>query len=235
MKNEEKETKAELAEKPVENLSELITSDPPPPALEATSAETPKSVVTTVEEKVKPQATTAEIIGEDDLLEPPSAIPDPPATSPINTPPEATPVTVGDQPRKRGRPPGSKTKTAPDFSDVTQLSAVTVDYGVMAGATFDMTVGIAASTFGPEWMPRTPEERNMVVESLRVYLASKQVKDIPPGLMLTIILVAYSAPRLNAPPTREKLRFGFTWVKMRVSGFFRRRQKQVSSAANTTP
>lgn len=232
MKNDEKETKLELAEKPVENLSELITNDPPPPALAATTAETPKSVVNAVEEKVKPQATTAEIIGEDDLLEPPSLVSDP---EPVN-PPSATPAAaVGEQPRKRGRPPGSKTKTAPDFSDVTQLSAVSVDYGVMAGATFDMTVGIAASTMGPEWMPRSPEERNMVVESLRVYLASKQVKDIPPGLMLTIILVAYSAPRLNAPPTREKLRFGFTWVKMRVSGFFRRRQKQVSSAANSTP
>lgn len=209
----------------VENLEQLITTEAPPPGLEKKVDIAEPAPAKEPEAQVRPIAGTADIIGEDELLDPSIGHEAPPTTDPTPAPPQPAPT--GEQPRKRGRPFGSKTKTtAADFSDVAQLQAVSVDYGVMASALFDMSTGTAANIFGPEWMPRSPEERNMVVEALRTYLASKQVKDIPPGLMLTIIIVAYSAPRLNAPPTREKIKFGWTFFKMKVSGIFNRRKQR---------
>lgn len=220
-------------EKVVENISELINTDPPPPELE--KKESPQITPAPAADPVRPSATTADIIGEDELLSPPSQTPPIPPTASSNPslPMPAPQANNGQEPikRGRGRPVGSKTvNRAPDFSDVERINEVQVDYGLLAGSLFDMGTGTAATVFGPEWMPRDENERKMVVEALRVYLAAKQVKDIPPGLMLTVILVAYSAPRLNAPPTKAKLSMGWTWFKMRVSGFFRRKQLATAKA-----
>lgn len=219
-------------EKPMQNLSELITNDPPPPELTAHIPPAPKN----------PKPVVFEILGngvteitQDQLLDPPKTIPasDPAPATPNNTGAQASATALGgagantipEPPKRgRGRPMGSKTSRAPDFSDVSSLQQVQVDYQLLAGSLFDMSTGTASMIFGPEWQARSPEERQMVINALKVYLEHKEVKDIPPGLMLTVVLLAYSAPRLRAPATSEKLRFGWTWMKMKVVPFFRRKR-----------
>jgi hypothetical protein len=97
-----------------------------------------------------------------------------------------------------------------------------VNYAAMAGAVFDMTTGTLCVVFGPEWQPRSPDERGAVVTSMAVYFESKGLQDIPPGLMLTAVLLAYSAPRLREPPTRSKLAAIGGWLKAHWP--FRRRR-----------
>ena len=94
------------------------------------------------------------------------------------------------------------------------------DYGALASMFFATGVGIGTAIFGPEWQAKSPEEKQMVCGPLAVYLKSKGMTDLPPGVVLSIVVLAYSAPRLQAPATRQKIQAWWFWVK---SKFFRRK------------
>lgn len=120
--------------------------------------------------------------------------------------------------RRPGRPKGSKTK-----SD-SVIPVPQTDYVFMAESVFDMTTGIMAGGIGPEWHPRSPDERKNVCQCMANYFKAKEVKDIPPGLMLTIVVVAYCGPRLKEPSTAGKIKACWFWVKSKIT----RRNKQVA-------
>lgn len=115
----------------------------------------------------------------------------------------------------------------PSFSDVTKAEPLPVqqmvDYDLMAATVFDMSTGLLTTTFGPEWQPRPaqqpgqPDEREIVCGALKHYFKSKNAQDIPPGLMLTAVVIAYAGPRLRAPNTASKLQMAWTWVKLKLS------------------
>lgn len=90
----------------------------------------------------------------------------------------------------------------------------------MANMTFDMTTGLLAKIFGPEWMPnadtdnpQVSHERMTVVEAIKKYYESMNLPDIPPGYMLCFVALAYAAPRMSAQPTRTKLQQAWLWLK----------------------
>jgi hypothetical protein len=105
--------------------------------------------------------------------------------------PGNAPIDAGQPHKRRGRPP--------------KLFADTVNYRKFAEQMFDMTTGIATGALGPEWKPKNPEERESVVVPLEVYLRSQEIPDLPPGVVLAIVVCAYAAPRLREPATKEKI------------------------------
>lgn len=126
----------------------------------------------------------------------------------------------------KGRPRGIPNKQRPNFEDITAAVADTaaVDYKFMAEMLFNMSTGTLTGMFGPEWQPRedspgsnTSKEKDNTVECIRIYLETKKVKDIPPGLMLTFVCVAYAGPRLKAPATSQKIKYGWHWLKSKFS------------------
>ena len=135
------------------------------------------------------------------------------------------------QMRKKVEAEKAKANT-PNFADVNkpgelpaEMVSKVVDYDVMAAMVFDMSTGLLTTTFGPEWQPRPPAEpgkpgeRDMVCGALKVYFQSKNAQDIPPGLMLTAVVIAYCGPRLRVPNTANKLQMAWTWFKLKVSKF----------------
>jgi hypothetical protein len=128
--------------------------------------------------------------------------------------PPVAPVTPEEKPRI-GRPPGArnKPKLMPDAASVIPTAEKIIDYSAMSAMIFDMSTGTLILTFGPEWKPRDENERNCVVGCLAAYLKSKDVQDIPPGMMLTIVCLAYAAPRLREPNTAGKIKGFFSWIK----------------------
>jgi len=134
----------------------------------------------------------------------------------------ATPIAPGQAPL-----PGLGEE--PDFTDISPLGAnqgqqqpqepttPPVNYDAMAGALFDMTTGLLTASLGPEWQPRAPEEKTMVVQGVAAYMRAKGMDDIPPGLMLTFVITAYAGPRLAAPPTRSKLQLAWAWLRSKLS------------------
>jgi hypothetical protein len=120
----------------------------------------------------------------------------------------------------------------PDFTDITgepippagpaPAPALVPDkrFESMANMTFDMSTRLLAKVFGPEWLP-TPDadnaevshERLTMVAAIKAYYESVDLPDIPPGYMLCFCILAYSAPRMAAHPTKTKLQSAWLWLK----------------------
>lgn len=183
----------------------------------------------TTEIKEKPITDSAEFYPNVKQAEQPELIP--PPEPPKN---DVTPVTVDEliertEKRGRGRPKGSTKKAAmeggisvlpdpqPQATPPPAENIPQVNYALLSETFFDTGTGALAVAFGPEWHPRTPEERQAVCGALGNYLRAKEVKDIPPGAMLTIVLLAYSAPRLKEPATSGKIKMGLVWLKNKFS------------------
>lgn len=145
----------------------------------------------------------------------------------------------GTKKRGRGRPPGAPNKpkdgpngpsvvnvplsASPDGTTVTEDGAQpepakpAVNHRQLAEITFDLTTNSLGVLLGPEWKCSDPQEREGVLKPLEIYLQSKDMVDIPPGAILCFAIAMYSAPRLRAEPTRNKLGLAWAWLKVKFS------------------
>ena len=96
----------------------------------------------------------------------------------------------------------------------------TKNFQALAGMTFDVSVNTLSMVFGPEWQPQNNQEKEQVVAALANYYRAKDMSDLPPGALLALVVVAYSAPRFTKPNTRNKLLLGWQWLKVKAGGFF---------------
>jgi hypothetical protein len=76
-------------------------------------------------------------------------------------------------------------------------------------------LGIVAG--GSEWQPRVDNsiglnEAETMTKAWRDYYASKGIRDIPPGVALTIALTAYTLPRAMMPQTQGRLKRVKNWL-----------------------
>lgn len=121
------------------------------------------------------------------------------------------------------------TKSPPDFSDVIPTpEKAAIDYQLMAQTVFDMSTGTLSMVLGPEWQPKDAQERDVMVMSLKAYLTAKQVQDLPPGVILTFVCMAYAAPRFQAPPTRAKIKGLWGWCKDKLSKLRRKKPAMIA-------
>ncbi len=150
------------------------------------------------------QVNPSDLLGNAPIAEPA------PAAQPSVDPATGEPIKRG-----RGRPPGAKNRSVSQIVEGAE-QVNQVDYALMSGALFDMSTGALSTMFGPEWQPKSAQEREHVIMPLMHYLKSKQVQDIPPGMMLTIIICAYAAPRLREPSTASKLSAMWVWLKSKI-------------------
>ncbi len=95
-------------------------------------------------------------------------------------------------------------------------------YHETAEMMFDIPIMALSKGFGPEWMPQPGQqgmkgERDNMVDAIEKYLRTKEIPDIPPGVMLCLMVALYSAPRLKAPSTSNKLKMGWYWLKNKFS------------------
>jgi hypothetical protein len=206
---------------------------PPEPAV---PAEIPVEVPPAVEipvEPPKPDEPAQDLFPESAPIPVEAAEMVQPYESPNGANPDGT-AKAPDQKRGRGRPiihgrysakgPVQTTQgtvTPPDFDKIippgpSPTTVSTVNYDELAGMFFDMGAGAMSALLGPEWQPSGKEERKAVVQALSAYLRSKEIKDIPPNVALTIALCAYAAPRCFQPNTRGKLAAAWGWTKDRV-------------------
>lgn len=166
---------------------------------------------------------------------------------PLQPPPEAPGLGAAPgeplKSKRGGWRPGSGRKRKelePSFDDLKPAEPLPppIDYALLAKQMFDVSTGTMVMIFGPEWKPNSDAEREAVCGPLQAYLHSKQVQDIPPGIMLSIVILAYSAPRLRGPNTAPKLKIlggkiklGWLWLKSK----FPRRHRPVNIMAMPNP
>jgi hypothetical protein len=145
-------------------------------------------------------------------------------------------------PRKgAGRPRKDKTdtpqtgekSTGPVFGgDAPAPTKLPTDYNAIATMFFGLATNVLARAVGPEWLPRpgspeqirpglppvpaVPGEEQMVIPALAKYLEAQQMSDLPPGLMLVLVVSAYAAPRFREPATKEKIQGIWFWIRSKI-------------------
>lgn len=75
--------------------------------------------------------------------------------------------------------------------------------------------------FGSDWAPVIDkktgiDENHAITHATAVYFESKEIKDIPPGCMLAMVLSMYALPRLARPTTKQKLAGLVYWFKVKI-------------------
>lgn len=77
----------------------------------------------------------------------------------------------------------------------------------------EMTIGTCTMIFGAEWQARVLKDESGVVmlderaymsKAFADYCSAKGIRDIPPGVALTMALIAYAGPRFAQPETAER-------------------------------
>lgn len=124
--------------------------------------------------------------------------------------------------KKRGRKPGSTNTPAQINASAPQIE---VDVIGSAQATVDAATGSLAMLLGPEWHPEKMERDNLVAATANYY-KSKNMADIPPGVLLGIVVFGYSMSRMQNENTSTKLKV-FTiraWTGIKnLTGLFGRK------------
>ena len=220
----------------------------PPPAPPITQTAPP------IDEQKPIPVSTESIVTADKEVFPPGGGGGPPPGVDRSTPENPEGPKFPDKPpgyKGTGRPKGSRTRVNGRFASAgstvnldgadTASPEQAVDYEALANMAFDMGTQSMAMLIGPEWLPGTVkspsgaefDERLTIVPALAKYLESKEVPDLPPGVVLCLCVAMYSSRRFRTPNTREKLGGLFGWVKNKVFGIFRRNKKPSPGAVRT--
>lgn len=77
--------------------------------------------------------------------------------------------------------------------------------------------GVGRMLGGEEWAPQlNPElgldERAQMRDAWATYCEHKEIRDIPPGMALSMVMLAYISPRLFMPKTKSRLQVAKEWV-----------------------
>lgn len=64
--------------------------------------------------------------------------------------------------------------------------------------------GLCAGLISDEWKFRDKGEKDMMIDATEKYFRAQNIPDIPPGVMLIIVIGMYAGPRFAMPKTREK-------------------------------
>lgn len=128
----------------------------------------------------------------------------------MNRPTEVT-EEQPNEPKKRGRPKGGSNKpksivgvTQPQQKNNPQNAAV--GHGLA-----DTFLSVSQMVGGEEWKPED-QERAVIRDAFAKYAESKNLSDVPPGLVLITVIIAYAAPRFAKPLTMSKTKRFTNWV-----------------------
>lgn len=106
-----------------------------------------------------------------------------------------------------------------------EASTADVKAAGMATAGIIFTLGIAIG--GPDWQP-TRSEQTYMSDAWRQYFEAKNIRDLPPGVVVAVALLSYAAPRFTKPETKSRL----ARVKLWFAGKFAKRGKQNGTRAD---
>lgn len=118
--------------------------------------------------------------------------------------------------KKRGRPAKGETKAAVsvDSGIESRIGGVSpgpapeeIQSRALGVYSANLLISLGRSIGGEEWEPRKDEafdERENLEIAFGDYFAAKELKDIPPGIALSLAVSTYIGPRLFMPTTKKR-------------------------------
>jgi len=118
---------------------------------------------------------------------------------------------AGNTPTKHVSRVGAPTQ---DKQDVAKVS----NYRAIGQATAESIFMIGRVIGGDDWTPIKDEatgtdERAQMSDAWTQYAEAKQWKDIPPGVLVSIVMCGYIGPRLATPKTKTRVKVAWLWLK----------------------
>lgn len=80
-----------------------------------------------------------------------------------------------------------------------------------------MLTGVAQMVGGEEWKPmKIPDqgidEQKHLNEAFADYFEAKEMDDMPPGMVLSVVVLSYAAPRFAMPQTKTRMQKAKEWI-----------------------
>ena len=89
-------------------------------------------------------------------------------------------------------------------------------------ATAELIFAVGTAIGGKEWMPIKDDnsgidERAQMTDAWAAYYEATGKQDLPPGLIVTVAMVSYAAPRFTMPQTQTRAQKVVTWFKAKMA------------------
>jgi len=114
--------------------------------------------------------------------------------------------------RLRSVGPGKGLPQKVQTPDVNPALAV-VNYQALGETAANLWFNVGMLAMGEDWKPDNQGEALAVAGAFRDYFKSQQIKDIPPGLALTLVLTSYSLAHAQKPTVKTRLQKVGAWFK----------------------
>lgn len=116
--------------------------------------------------------------------------------------------------------------------DVVNNEKALQEMGEGAAGTF---VAVGAAIFGEDFLPENQDEERRLSEAFAKYLKASGMKDLPPGLALTVALGAYGYRRVHKPQVKSKLQKFKDWSLYQIIKLKGKLKNASYSSSRTEP
>lgn len=106
-----------------------------------------------------------------------------------------------------------------------------LSYQACGSSTAEIIFIMGQALGGQEWVP-VPDERRYMSDAWAQYYKAKEVKDLPPGLIVATAMISYAMPRFSRPETKTRLQKASHWIKMRFSKKYRKLHESHTNSGN---
>jgi len=130
--------------------------------------------------------------------------------------------------KKRGRQAGSQNDLFERLDSVTQstprprpgpsnppIAAIVTDYRAVGQMAANLWFNVPQTIFGEDWSPE-PNEIPLVAKGFTDYFQAKGISQISPELSLGLILLGYTAGKLNKPTVKSRFSKVAEWIKSKI-------------------
>ena len=122
--------------------------------------------------------------------------------------------------KKRGRKAG-KAQNSTVAKPTQAMQNPNQKYQMTGAAIAESIFMVGRVIGGDEWQPIVDEktgvdERKNMTDAWSQYAQAKDIGDVPPGVLVAIVMVGYIGPRLAGPKTKTRLQLAWTWLKAKM-------------------
>lgn len=116
--------------------------------------------------------------------------------------------------------PRARTSSAKSAAPAVDPNAEAIATGTVIATLF---LGACQSIGGEEWEP-AQHERDFQTSAWQAYCVAKGMKELSPGLALSVAIGSYAMPRFTKPKTAARVGRVKTWIALRVARYKLRKE-----------
>jgi len=127
-------------------------------------------------------------------------------------------------------PPGQDKNQGPDKGSPREAGHMIAENMFMLGQLLGGEEWAPLEVYNPQFAQEHGiHERNQMREAWATYCEAKDIGDIPPGVMVTMVVAQYAALRLSMPKTKTRMQKAKGWIAQKVANYKARKYARSNS------